>query len=347
MIETDVLVVGAGPAGTSCGIRLRQAGVDCLVIDRAEFPRDKICAGGMTPRAWRLLDSIAPGFSYEYQEVRRITLSFENQCCLDIEAAEPIRVVQRRNFDYALLQYYISRGGCFRREAFRSVEEQEDYLLVSTISGQKIKCRYLVGADGSSSLVRRHLTGKREQGLLCVEQYCPKSPDISIDITLSRRYDFGGYFFRFPNPAFDVLGFCDASTTPDKFRGVLKDRGLEAGRIKGQYLYLSNDYPLHPKIILIGDAGGFAHRVSYEGIYSAFVTGCNAATAIAGGLPFAEVNRGMFRRSRRDEKVAKLFYSKSFFVLLRTACRCCPRLVKAIFDAEIRHEALTFPASGR
>ena len=346
MIEAEVLVVGAGPAGAACGIRLMQAGVDCLVIDRAQFPRDKICAGGMTPRAWKLLERIAPGFTYDYNEIGRITLSLENKLCLDIEAAEPIRVVQRRVFDSSLLDYYISNGGRFCREAFRAVEEKEDYLLVTCISGQKIKCRYLVGADGSSSLVRRHLTGKREQGLLCVEQYCPRGPFNAIDITLSRNYDFGGYFFRFPNPVVDVVGFCDASTTPDKFRRVLKDKGFEAGRIKGQYLYLSNDYPLHPRIILIGDAGGFAHRVSYEGIYSAFVTACNAAAAIAGGEPFAKVNQGMFRRSRRDEIVAKIFYSRGFFRLLGLMCRF-PRLVKAIFDAEIRHEAPIPPVSNR
>ena len=46
----DVLIVGGGPAGSSCARQLRRAGLDVLILDKSEFPRDKVCAGWITPQ---------------------------------------------------------------------------------------------------------------------------------------------------------------------------------------------------------------------------------------------------------------------------------------------------------
>lgn len=337
--KAKVLVVGAGPAGTVCAILLRRQGVDCLLIDHATFPRDKVCAGGMTPRAWQLLEGLVPGFTYEYNAVRHITLSLEGKRTCEFDAAEELRIVERKQFDHRLLQHYLAQGGRYMKAALADIEEHgegEDIVAVLK-SGQRVRCQYLVGADGSNSRVRQHLTGRRDNGILSVEQYAPRAEANAIDINLSRRYDFGGYFFRFPNPVHDVLGFVDYSTTPEKGRQVLEEQGCPKGRMRGQYIYQSLDYPLNDHILLIGDAGGFAHRITYEGIYSAFVTGRNAAHAIATGRPFREVNRSMMSRTRRDAWVARAFYSRTFFHTLRLMSHC-PRLMKACFDKEIRHK---------
>ena len=50
MRSVDVIIVGGGPAGSSCAWRLRRHGVECLILDRAEFPRLKLCAGWVTPQ---------------------------------------------------------------------------------------------------------------------------------------------------------------------------------------------------------------------------------------------------------------------------------------------------------
>ncbi|MGD8673637.1 MAG: FAD-dependent oxidoreductase, partial [Thiogranum sp.] len=49
MDRCDVLIVGGGPAGSSCAWALREAGLDVVVMDKAQFPRDKVCAGWITP----------------------------------------------------------------------------------------------------------------------------------------------------------------------------------------------------------------------------------------------------------------------------------------------------------
>ncbi|MCK5307153.1 MAG: FAD-dependent oxidoreductase, partial [Zetaproteobacteria bacterium] len=55
MESCDVLIVGGGPAGSSCARKLNQAGIDVLVLDKSQFPRDKVCAGWITPEVLQLL----------------------------------------------------------------------------------------------------------------------------------------------------------------------------------------------------------------------------------------------------------------------------------------------------
>lgn len=68
----NVLIIGAGPAGSVLSYLLLQSGTDCLLADFATFPREKICGGGLTPKAWRLLDKLMPGIKYDYHPVRHI-----------------------------------------------------------------------------------------------------------------------------------------------------------------------------------------------------------------------------------------------------------------------------------
>ena len=74
IITTDTLVVGAGPAGSVCAYQLHKSGIDCLLIDHATFPRDKICGGGLTVKAWSLLNELMPQFTYPYQSIYEIEI---------------------------------------------------------------------------------------------------------------------------------------------------------------------------------------------------------------------------------------------------------------------------------
>lgn len=122
---------------------------------------------------------------------------------------------------------------------------------------------------------------------------------------------------------------------------LLRQRGVDClivdhadfprDKVCGAYIYQSNDYPVREHIILIGDAGGFCNRLSWEGLYDAFLTASNAAQAIASGVPFAQTNRKVFRKKKLEGRVKRLFYSGTGFALLRLMSRW-PRLVKWCFD---------------
>jgi Dehydrogenases (flavoproteins) len=335
MKTVDVLIVGAGPAGSVCAYLLQKAGISCLLIDRATFPRDKLCGGGLTPKCWKLLDELIPGFKYEYNSIRKIRLTVEENNHCDFESALELRLVKRKEFDNDLVELYKSVGGKFQQGSFLRYDEQDDGLVVTLKSGEQIACRYLVGADGSTSTVRHFLANNHDNGFLILEQYVEKSPDNAIEVTLSKNYDLRGYYYRFPNSEFDAIGYGDESATIDKFREILKQKNIPETKLLGCYIYLKNDYPLHDRVILIGDAGGFANRLTSEGIRPAFETARNAAEAIISGRPFKEVNASMFQKMEKQERFARFFYKKSTLRLLGWLCHI-PGALKWCFDRGLR-----------
>ena len=335
MKHVDVMIIGAGPAGSVCGYLLKKAGVDCLLVDRATFPREKLCGGGLTPAAWMLLERLIPGIRYEYNSLHRIKLSIEGIRSCEFDTAIEMRIVKRRDFDNTLLEAYKAVGGNFLHNGFLCYEESADGLVVTLKSGEQISCRYMVGADGSTSSVRRQLTGRRDNGILIMEQFVEKSPENAIEVILSRQYGANGYFYRFPNSEFDAIGYGDMlSTKPDKFRNILKQKGIPETKLRGCHVYLKNDYPINDHIILIGDAGGFASRTTSEGIKPAFISARNAAEAIVSGRPFRETNAWLFRKMKRSERFADIFFKPSLIWLLGQFCRW-PSLIKWYFDRSV------------
>jgi len=331
MEKTKVLIAGAGPAGSTCGLLLRKKGIDCIVVDRAVFPRDKICGGGLTPRSYRLLGQLLPEFKYDYNSVHRLKLMIEGEQVLDFTMGEELRIVKRRQFDAQLLETYRQAGGVFINEALTAIEERDGTIIVTLKSGRQVMCDYLVGADGANSRVRKYLNPKSSHGILCMEQYGPKSADNAVVGNLSRKYR-QGYYYSFPNEAYDVQGFGDSVTTPESFRRVLNEMGCPDLKALGAYIPNSIDYPIRDRIILIGDAGGFPNRLTFEGIYYAFLTASHAAQAIATGRPFALVNAQVFKKKKREELEARFFYSDLGLTLLRFFCKYCPDLITWIFN---------------
>ena len=101
-------------------------------------------------------------------------------------------------------------------------------------------------------------------------------------------------------------------------------------------MYSKNDYPLHNRVILIGDAGGFANRVTSEGIKAAFETARNAAEAITSGRPFREVNAALFERMRKEDRFARFFFKPSTIRILGWLCHNMPRVVNWCFNRALR-----------
>ncbi len=334
MRKTEVLIIGAGPAGSVCGYLLQQAGISNIVIDRATFPRDKLCGGGLTPKCWKLLEEIIPDLQYDYNSIRKLKFTVERKHFCEFGLERELRIVQRKVFDKVLLDKYIHAGGTYQRDSFLRYEERDGEVIATLRSGEQIACHYLIGADGANSLVRHQLKGHRDKGLLFMEQYVEKSPDNAIEIELSSKYDVHGYYYRFPNGTFDAVGYGDDTTTPERFRQMLRERNIPETQLRGCYIYLKNDYPLNDHIILIGDAGGFANRVTCEGIKAAFITARNAVEAIRSKRPFREVNASMFRKMKKEERFCRFFYRPVSIWLMGQLCRW-PSFIQKRFNRQI------------
>jgi len=152
--KTEVLIIGAGPAGSIAAYELARLGIDVILIDRAKFPRGKTCAGGVNIRTLHLLpfdlssivEEIIKGISFtqnlEEPFLRRYT--------------EPLMVTVRRElFDHFLVQQAQQAGAhFFDGTQFLSLTETSESVQVETSYGTFL-ARFVLGADGSNSAVAK------------------------------------------------------------------------------------------------------------------------------------------------------------------------------------------------
>ncbi|HSO20735.1 MAG TPA: FAD-dependent oxidoreductase, partial [Desulfosarcina sp.] len=150
----DVVVVGAGPAGCAAAYDLAVDGIRVLVLDRAAFPRAKACAGGVTVKT-------AHALRYTILPVVRHTACHLSVSCRTrrprrLAGGGPIcHMVDRSAFDrYCLEQTMAAGAEVARVNRIDAVEERRDGVVLRTY-GNAVHCRYVIGADGVHSRVRR------------------------------------------------------------------------------------------------------------------------------------------------------------------------------------------------
>lgn len=105
--------------------------------------------------------------------------------------------------------------------------------------------------------------------------------------------------------------------------------------VQGAYVPIEDVESGDDRVILIGDAGGFPNKLTYEGLYYAIATARNAFEAIKEGRSFSETNRDIFKRKKYEKNWAKLFYSPLGLWITRTISHY-PKLLKFIIDHGVR-----------
>src|SRR4051794_31776088 len=138
----DVAVVGGGPAGSTAAYRLATAGKRVLLVDRARFPRDKPCGGGVTLRAARLLPfSLDPVVE---DVVTRVEIGLRYRSTFTRTARGPlVYMTQRKRLDDFLLRKAQAAGA--------HVEEG------TTVDARELDARFVVGADGCNGVSAKQL----------------------------------------------------------------------------------------------------------------------------------------------------------------------------------------------
>lgn len=316
----DVLIVGGGPAGSSCARMLNRAGLDVLVMDKSEFPRDKVCAGWITPQVVDELDIDTN--DYRRGRVLQPITSFVTG--LGEHVSKPVRYekivsygIRRCEFDHYLLE---RSGARFRLgDAWRSMERDGARWIVNGT----IDTRLVIGAGGHFCPVARFLgadLGKSEQPIAAQEiefdmtdaqaaqcGVAPEQPELYFCDDL-KGY---GWCFRkgnFLNVGLGREGNHRLSEQVQAFCGWLEKRGkLPAGapgRFKG-HAYLLYSHAKRPVVsdgvMIIGDAAGLAYAQSGEGIRPAIESGLMAAQiAIGARGDYSRASLGQYEKQLQE-----------------------------------------------
>ena len=291
MDRAEVVVVGGGPAGSSCAARLVASGVDVLVLDKAAFPRDKPCAGWITPEAVACLglDLGAYARSHTVQPVRRFRVGHAFGDGREVAYDDVVSYgIRRCELDAYLLQ----RSGARVRtgDAVATLRRDGGEWQVD----EAVRARFLVGAGGHFCPVARELKGRaRRSGTVVAQEMevrltseqaalCRVQPD-RPEIDFTRELDGYGWCFRKGDFLNVGLGRRDPQALARDVRAYVEwlsrtgriPSGLPAP-LRGHAYRLREGRPprvVGDGVLLAGDAAGLAHAASGEGILPAIQSG--------------------------------------------------------------------------
>jgi len=145
--DVDALIIGGGPAGSTCAWKLRQAGVDVIVLDRASFPRTKLCAGWITPEVVDDLEFDIDAYPHSFMSFDKLHFHFKH---FEFAKKTTQHSIRRVEFDDFLLK---RSGAPVHEHRVKTVEKQNDSYIVDGL----YRCKYLIGAGGTRCPVYREL----------------------------------------------------------------------------------------------------------------------------------------------------------------------------------------------
>jgi geranylgeranyl reductase family protein len=290
--HADVIIAGAGPAGSTAALVLARRGHSVLILEKAAFPRPKLCGGLLTWKSIHLLehldagtpdtlirdgvvDTVIDGFAL-YHGGRLLTRG---------RLAYPFHLVRRHALDAHLLD--LARGAGALSLHDHEIEHCSCEGVLRTRQGE-FRGRYVIGADGVNSVTRRCFRlpreGWRKNLAAAIEitvpsQAIPRPPGLP---ELHAGILPTGYGWVFPNSRGTILGICGLRRRSENFRDAFKnflrclgisdpEGFLQEHPPEGHPIPYGNalDNPVHENILLAGDAGGYADPLLGEGIFYA------------------------------------------------------------------------------
>jgi flavin-dependent dehydrogenase len=306
MNVADAIVVGGGPAGSTCAWKLKDAGLNVVVLDRAEFPRTKLCAGWVTPDALADLELDRHAYPLSLMTFDGLQLHWKS---LSLRLRTRQHSIRRYEFDEFLLQ---RSGADVVQHKVRDIRRDGDDYVID----DRFRCKYLVGAGGTACPVYRKLFHDRnprssvlqtatyehefaydwddprchlwffDDGLPGYAWYVPKANgyiNIGLGGMAESMKHRGGHIREFWSKFIDRLEKCGLMDY-DNY-----DPTGYSYYLRGNVDVISGD-----NAYIVGDAIGLATRDMGEGIGPAVKSGLLAARAITNGADYSLSGIGKF-----------------------------------------------------
>ena len=311
--DADVLVIGGGPGGSTAAWDLARKGVDVLLLDGADFPRVKLCAGWITPQILEALELDPEAYPNTISAFTSAILWVGDQP-YRTDYNRPVSYgIIRAEFDHYLLNRARETGARFVNEDVKTVANEAEGFTVTTRAGNTFRAPLAIGAGGSKDPIRRKLTehsaeermvvtleSETEVGADTIQAHTPyyEVPELFLEP------DFKGYAWYFTkgdflNIGIGRLGDPRIRDHHPRFMDKLRDIGrltpdLEERltKFKGHPYKVYDHVPNQAhgdRFLLVGDAAGLARHYSGEGIRPAVESARDAAETARSAL-----DRGAF-----------------------------------------------------
>jgi len=294
----DVIIVGGGPAGSSAAWELTRHGRSCLVLDRESFPREKLCAGWVTPEVIADLEVEPREYPHRFLTFEVLDVALKG---FHVPLRSPQHSIRRYEFDAWLLK---RSGAEVRQHNVRHVSEAGDGYVID----DAYRCRYLIGAGGTRCPVYRELfrpekpRGKGLQAVTLEREFPCDWKDARCHLWFLDK-GLPGYAWYVPKADGYLNVGVGGMAEKLKRRGddirrhwdLLGERLVDEGLLEappeqpGGYSYFLRD-KADPRrrgnAFVVGDAAGLATRDMCEGIGPAVRSGLLAARSITTGVDY-------------------------------------------------------------
>lgn len=289
----DVIIIGAGPAGTTAGYLLGRSGFSVLLLDRKNFPRKKACAGGVTPKAMNLFPFDISGLVRH--TCREVKIIRPGGASFVVKAESPLcYITKRMDLDAYSLEKAVQAGCRFEKidKIIGLDQGMQGVSLRLSWEGKidVVRAGYLIGADGANSKIRR-LIGGGGSGIIklpALEADVPVKNTGRYPMTFDFSREISGYYWMFPRKKHVNIGIFSARPQGTMNQALLKNYARE--HLNTGILTDVKGYPIatssgrtrlgKKRVLLTGDAAGLSEPLLGEGIYSAVKSGTLSARAV-------------------------------------------------------------------
>lgn len=275
MKSYDVIIIGAGPGGLKCAEVLINSNYSVLVLEKNKKIGPKVCAGGLTGKDIKELNIPEKLLEFKYNKVN---LFFKNK---------KRELKLNENFAYTIDRKELGQWQYSKIKKIKNIEirtnsnvskVEENYIIVNE---EKIVYKYLVGADGSNSIVRKYLDLDKKKQDVAIQYIIPNVNFKNFEMYLDSKLFSSWYAWIFPHKNYVSIGtgcnpkYFNSKKLQDNFKLWLYKKNIDITNGKYEAFMINYDYRgiEFNNIFLVGDAAGLASGLTGEGIYQAFISG--------------------------------------------------------------------------